>query len=106
RTTLDASLSHFKEWRHRSSERTACAMQESLLKRDTAMTLPADPAPERVMSVFESGDLEVLAFRLDVRLDRIHDFGACLTEDERRRAHDLVRERDRSRFVVTRGQLR
>lgn len=58
------------------------------------------------MPVFENDRIEVLAFRLDVTPDLVHEIGACLAEDERERAEGLVRERDRRRFVVTRGRLR
>jgi len=65
-----------------------------------------DPEAGIVMPVFENDGLEVLACMLDVRRDLIREFGSCLTEDERRRAGSLARERDRHRFIVTRGQLR
>lgn len=65
-----------------------------------------DPEAGIVMPVFENDGLEVLACMLDVRLDLIRELGSCLTEDECRRASGLTRERDRRRFIVTRGQLR
>lgn len=56
--------------------------------------------------VLEIDDLEVLAFILDVEQDIIRGLGACLDEQERRRAERLRLERDHDRFVVARGQLR
>lgn len=70
------------------------------------MALVADPMSGAVMPVFENDGLEVLACMLDVWPDRAYEIGACLTEDERRRSRSLRWERDRRRFVVTRGQLR
>ncbi|WOH67858.1 4'-phosphopantetheinyl transferase family protein [Bradyrhizobium sp. BWA-3-5] len=58
------------------------------------------------MPVFENDGLKVLAFTLDVEQDIVREIGACLNEEERRRAEGLRLERDRRRFVVTRGQLR
>ncbi|MEZ0168137.1 4'-phosphopantetheinyl transferase superfamily protein [Microvirga sp. TS319] len=43
---------------------------------------------------------------LDERPEFVREMGTCLTEDERRRANNLTWERDRRRFVVTRGRLR
>ena len=59
-----------------------------------------------IMPVFENDGLEVLAFMLDVGQDIIRRMGVCLNEEERRRAEGLRLERDRRRFVATRGQLR
>jgi 4'-phosphopantetheinyl transferase len=56
--------------------------------------------------VFENDGLEVLAFMLDVEQDIIRGIGVCLNEEERQRAKGLRLERDRRRFVATRGQLR
>jgi 4'-phosphopantetheinyl transferase len=58
------------------------------------------------MPVFENDGLEVLAFMLDVEQDIIRGTGVCLNEEERRRAEGFRLERDRRRFVATRGQLR
>ena len=58
------------------------------------------------MPVFENNGLEVLAFMLDLEQDVIRSISACLNEEERRRAEGLRLERDRRRFVATRGQLR
>ncbi|WP_414474553.1 4'-phosphopantetheinyl transferase family protein [Microvirga sp. M2] len=58
------------------------------------------------MPVFENDGLEVIACMLDARPDFVREIGACLTEDEHRRARDLTWERDRRRFMVTRGRLR
>ena len=59
-----------------------------------------------MMPVLENDGLEVLAFMLDAEPDVIREIGDCLNEDERRRAEGLRLERDRRRFVATRGQLR
>lgn len=58
------------------------------------------------MPVFENDGLEVLAFMLDVEQDIIRRIGVYLNEEELRRAEGLRLERDRRRFVATRGQLR
>lgn len=70
------------------------------------MTLAADLGRGIVVPVLENDDLEVLAFKLDAGPDFICEMEACLSADERRRAGDFIRERDRRRFVVARGQLR
>jgi len=62
--------------------------------------------PGIIMPVFENDGLEVLAFMLDVEQDIIRGLGISLNEEERRRAEGLRLERDRRRFVATRGQLR
>lgn len=62
--------------------------------------------PRTEMPVFEDDGLEVLAFMLDVEQDNIRLTGACLNEQERRRARRLRLEQDRRRFIATRGQLR
>lgn len=59
-----------------------------------------------MMPVFESDDLEVLAFMLDLEPDLVHEISICLTEAEHRRAEGLAWNRDRRRFVAARGQLR
>lgn len=58
------------------------------------------------MPVLENDGLEVLTFTLDVQQAVIREMGDCLNEEERRRAQGLSLERDRRRFVATRGQLR
>ncbi|MER9668106.1 4'-phosphopantetheinyl transferase superfamily protein [Mesorhizobium sp. M0203] len=58
------------------------------------------------MPVLENDGLEILAFMLDAEEDVIREIGACLNEEERRRAEGLRLERDRRRYIVTRGQLR
>lgn len=58
------------------------------------------------MPVLEIDGLEVLAFRLDAEQNVIRKIGVCLNGEERRRAEELRLERDRRRFVATRGQLR
>jgi 4'-phosphopantetheinyl transferase len=70
------------------------------------MTLAADMRPGIVMRILESDGLEVLAFMLDAAPDLIRKMSVCLSEDEHRRAGKLLRERDRRRFVLTRGRLR
>ena len=77
---------------------------------------PAPPSPSLldkvelrpgiIMPVFENDGLEVLGFMLDVEQDIIRGIGVCLNEEERRRAEGFRLERDRRRFVATRGQLR
>lgn len=62
--------------------------------------------PGIIMPVFGNDGLEVLAFMLDVEQDIIRGLGISLNEEERRRAEGLRLERDRRRFVATRGQLR
>src|SRR5712672_888073 len=62
--------------------------------------------PGIIMPVFENDGLEVLAFMLDVEQEIIRGIGVCLNEEERRRAEGFRLERDRRRFVATRGQLR
>jgi 4'-phosphopantetheinyl transferase len=62
--------------------------------------------PEIIMPVLENDGLEVLAFMLDAEQNVIREIGVCLNEEERRRAEGLRLERDRRRFVATRGQLR
>lgn len=59
-----------------------------------------------MMPVFQDDDLEVLTFMLDMEQDAMREIGVCLNEEERRRAQGLRLERDRRRFVATRGQLR
>jgi 4'-phosphopantetheinyl transferase len=59
-----------------------------------------------VMPVLETEGVVVLAFTLAVGPDHIRQMGACLSDDERRRAASLVWARDRRRFIVTRGRLR
>lgn len=70
------------------------------------MALAADLRCGIVMPSLEKDDLEVVAIMLDAGPDVIREIGACLTEDERRRAGGLTWERDRRRFIATRGQLR
>jgi 4'-phosphopantetheinyl transferase len=70
------------------------------------MTLAADLRSEIMMTVLENDGLEVLAFTLDAEPDLVREIGACLTDDERRRVGGLAWERDRRRFVATRGRLR
>jgi 4'-phosphopantetheinyl transferase len=70
------------------------------------MALAVDLRSGTKVPVLENGDLEVLAFMLDATPDVVRDLGACLNEDERRRSEGLRLERDRRRFVATRGQLR
>jgi 4'-phosphopantetheinyl transferase len=65
-----------------------------------------DDPSEIVMPNLENNGLEVLAFTLDAEQDVIREIGVCLNEEERRRAEGLRLERDRRRFVATRGQLR
>lgn len=43
---------------------------------------------------------------LDVEQDIIRGIGVCLNEEERRRAEGVRLERDRRRFIATRGHLR
>jgi 4'-phosphopantetheinyl transferase len=62
--------------------------------------------PGAIMPLLEIDGLEVLAFALDVEQDIVGGIGVCLNEEERRRAEGLRLERDRRRFVATRGQLR
>ncbi|RWP79960.1 MAG: 4'-phosphopantetheinyl transferase superfamily protein [Mesorhizobium sp.] len=62
--------------------------------------------PGIIMPVLENDGLEVLAFMLDAEQNVIREIGVCLNEEERRRAEGLRLERDRRRFVATRGQLR
>ncbi|QOZ38185.1 phosphopantetheinyl transferase [Bradyrhizobium sp. CCBAU 53421] len=59
-----------------------------------------------MVPVLEDDCLEVLACMLDVKHDIIRAIGAFLNEAERRRADGLKSERDRRRFIVSRGQLR
>lgn len=59
-----------------------------------------------MMPIFANEGLEVLAFMLDVEQETIREIGVCLNEEERRRAQRLRLERDRRRFVATRGHLR
>jgi 4'-phosphopantetheinyl transferase len=58
------------------------------------------------MPVLKNDDVEVLAFTLDVEQDIVREIGVCLNEEERSRAERLRLERDRRRFIATRGQLR
>jgi 4'-phosphopantetheinyl transferase len=58
------------------------------------------------MPVLKNHDLEVLTFMLDVEQDIVREIGVCLNEEERSRAGRLRLERDRRRFIVTRGQVR
>ncbi|TJV39401.1 MAG: 4'-phosphopantetheinyl transferase superfamily protein [Mesorhizobium sp.] len=62
--------------------------------------------PETIMPVLENDGLEILAFMLDVEPNVVREMGVCLNEEERRRAEGLRLERDRRRFVATRGRLR
>ncbi|WP_318013421.1 4'-phosphopantetheinyl transferase family protein [Mesorhizobium sp. B283B1A] len=62
--------------------------------------------PETIMPVLENDGLEILAFMLDVEPNVVREIGVCLNEEERRRAEGLRLERDRRRFVATRGRLR
>ncbi len=59
-----------------------------------------------MMPAMGCGSLDLLALRLDIASDLVHEMSACLSEDEHQRARGLVRERDRRRFVATRGHLR
>ncbi|MDB5500849.1 MAG: phosphopantetheinyl transferase [Tardiphaga sp.] len=59
-----------------------------------------------MMPVFTNDGLEVRTFMLDMEQDTIREIGVCLNEEERWRAQRLRLERDRRRFVATRGQLR
>ncbi|MBR1205574.1 MULTISPECIES: 4'-phosphopantetheinyl transferase superfamily protein [unclassified Bradyrhizobium] len=59
-----------------------------------------------IVPVLEDDGLEVLACMLDVKHDIIRGLGAFLNEAERRRGEGLKSERDRRRFIVSRGQLR
>ncbi|MCP3416930.1 4'-phosphopantetheinyl transferase superfamily protein [Bradyrhizobium brasilense] len=62
--------------------------------------------PGVITPVLEHDGLEVLAFVLHVEQDVIRELSACLNEEEHRRAAGLRLERDRRRFIVSRGQLR
>ncbi|QOG22575.1 MULTISPECIES: 4'-phosphopantetheinyl transferase family protein [Bradyrhizobium] len=79
-------------------------------KSNTALSSLLDKAvelrPRTEMPVFENDGLEILTFMLDVEPDTIRRTGACLNDEERRRAQRLRLEQDRRRFIVTRGQLR
>ncbi|WP_245435614.1 4'-phosphopantetheinyl transferase family protein [Microvirga calopogonii] len=50
--------------------------------------------------------MEVLVLGLDAEPEVISTVAGCLAEDERRRAERFASERDRRRFIATRGQLR
>lgn len=69
------------------------------------MTL-ADDLRSEIIPVLEKDGLEILSFKLDSEPDLTHDIDTCLSEDERRRAESLARERDRRRYVLTRSRLR
>ena len=49
---------------------------------------------------------DVVSVRLDVAPEAADELAACLSEDERRRAHRFHFERDRRRYMVARGRLR
>ena len=70
------------------------------------MTLAADLKSESMMSVSVNERLEISVFRLDAKSDLITEIGACLSEEERLRAGGFAWERNRRRFVATRGHLR
>ncbi|MGO4527359.1 4'-phosphopantetheinyl transferase superfamily protein [Microvirga sp. 2MCAF35] len=70
------------------------------------MTLAADPRYRVVRPAPEDEDLEVFVFELDAVPEMIDGIAACLTDDEYRRAERLVSDRDRQRFITTRGLVR
>ncbi|RVD63647.1 phosphopantetheinyl transferase, partial [Mesorhizobium sp. M4A.F.Ca.ET.029.04.2.1] len=61
---------------------------------------------EIIVPILEKDGLQLLAFILDAEQIVIREIGIWLSEEERRRAEGLRLERDRRRFVATRGQLR
>ncbi|WP_245494497.1 MULTISPECIES: 4'-phosphopantetheinyl transferase superfamily protein [unclassified Mesorhizobium] len=61
---------------------------------------------EIIVPILENDGLQLLAFILDAEQIVIREIGIWLSEEERRRAEGLRLERDRRRFVATRGQLR
>jgi 4'-phosphopantetheinyl transferase len=85
---------------YRKPERGASAVPSSFLDKTVELR------PGIIMPVFENDGLELLAFMLDLEPEIIREIGACLNEEERRRAEGLRLERDRRRFVTSRGQLR
>jgi 4'-phosphopantetheinyl transferase len=108
RAVAHSQLTAFREWcedrpGYRKLERGARGASTAL---SSFLDKTVELRPGIIMPVFENDDLEVLAFMLDVEQDIIRGIGVCLNEEERRRAEGLRLERDRRRFVATRGQLR
>jgi 4'-phosphopantetheinyl transferase len=85
---------------YRKPERGTSAVPSSFLGKTVELR------PGIIMPVFENDGLELLAFMLDLEPEIIREIGACLNEEECRRAERLRLERDRRRFVTSRGQLR
>lgn len=65
-----------------------------------------EPKAEITIPVLEDDGLEVVAYELDVEQAVIDDMDVFLSEAERRRAERLKSDRQRRRFVASRGQLR
>jgi 4'-phosphopantetheinyl transferase len=86
------------------SEAPLCA--HALSDPGSSMAPATDPKFGIMAPVLVNDDVEVVAFLLNREPDIIRELGFCLSEDERRRAGRLRLERDRSRFIATRGQLR
>ena len=61
---------------------------------------PAEPGSST------GGPVTIVVARLDADRGAVDTLAETLTEEERRRAGRLVRDRDRRRFVVARGRLR
>ncbi|WP_246787687.1 4'-phosphopantetheinyl transferase superfamily protein [Bradyrhizobium sp. CCBAU 53421] len=87
-----------------------CDVSQTLVEPAASFSSLLDKAVELragiMVPVLEDDCLEVLACMLDVKHDIIRAIGAFLNEAERRRADGLKSERDRRRFIVSRGQLR
>ena len=73
---------------------------------DTVWTHSFEPKAEITIPVLEDDGLEVVAYELDVEQAVIDDMDVFLSEAERRRAERLKSDRQRRRFVASRGQLR
>jgi 4'-phosphopantetheinyl transferase len=70
------------------------------------MALAADLRSGIMMPVLKKRGLEVSTITLNAEPHLIQEIGACLSQDERRRANCFARGQDRRRFIATRGSLR
>lgn len=78
----------------------------ALSDRETFVAPAHNWTCEMMTPIFANECVEVMLLMVDLAPEAIRDLNLCLSEDERRRAGGLRLERDRNRFIATRGRLR